>query len=316
MSQVCFAPSENLLLCASWDASLRLYDVDAKRAELVKSMESDAAVLCCAFVDNARAVSGGLDKAVKVFDLAKGDATALGDHDDAVRAVVSSDAHGLVMSGSWDCTIRAWDNRGGGGGSALSTVRMPGKVYSMAMQENKLVASSSGQAVWIFDVRNMSVPLQQRESSLKYQTRCVAIGPGAEGYAMGSIEGRVAIEYFDQDPHVQERKYAFKCHRKGDIIYPVNAIAFHPVHGTFATGGCDGGVNIWDGVNRKRISALDSFPTSVASLAFNHDGSLLAIASSYTFEQGDVEHPPDEIFIHAVEPSEVRPKQRRRGREA
>ena len=37
----------------------------------------------------------------------------------------------------------------------------------------------------------------------------------------------------------QENKYAFKCHRKGDQVFPVNAMAFHPVYGTFATGGCD-----------------------------------------------------------------------------
>lgn len=40
---------------------------------------------------------------------------------------------------------------------------------------------------------------------------------------------------------VQARRYAFKCHRKSDTgrdtVYPVNAIAFHPIHGTFASGG-------------------------------------------------------------------------------
>nr|GEY71150.1 mitotic checkpoint protein BUB3 [Tanacetum cinerariifolium] len=51
--------------------------------------------------------------------------------------------------------------------------------------------------------------------------------------------------------------YAFKCHRKSeagrDIVYPVNAISFHQVCGTFATGGCDGFVNVWDGNNKKRL---------------------------------------------------------------
>lgn len=41
-----------------------------------------------------------------------------------------------------------------------------------------------------------------------------------------------------------------------DVIYPVNAIAFHPKHGTFATGGSDGIVNIWDGANKKRLCQL------------------------------------------------------------
>ena len=45
------------------------------------------------------------------------------------------------------------------------------------------------------------------------------------------------------DPEVQRKKYAFKCHRNKDeeleYVYPVNAIAFHPTHNTFATGGSD-----------------------------------------------------------------------------
>ena len=57
---------------------------------------------------------------------------------------------------------------------------------------------------------------------------------------MSSIEGRVAVEYLDPSQEVQKKKYAFKCHRlKEDGIehvYPVNAISFHSVHNTFATG--------------------------------------------------------------------------------
>ena len=53
------------------------------------------------------------------------------------------------------------------------------------------------------------------------------------GYVLSSIEGRVAVEYFDPSPEVQKKKYAFKCHRiKEDgmeLIYPVNAISFHNV---------------------------------------------------------------------------------------
>lgn len=69
--------------------------------------------------------------------------------------------------------------------------------------------------------------------------------------------GRVAVEYLDPSPEIQKKKYAFKCHRikenGRENIYPVNAIAFHNVHNTFASGGSDGFVNIWDGFNKKRL---------------------------------------------------------------
>ena len=87
-----------------------------------------------------------------------------------------------------------------------------------------------------------------------HQTRCIRTFPNFSGYALSSIEGRVAIEYFDRAQEAQA--YAFKCHRVGTTVFPVNALAFHPTHGTFATGGCDGLVNIWDGTNKKRLCQL------------------------------------------------------------
>ncbi len=94
----------------------------------------------------------------------------------------------------------------------------------------------------------------------------------------------------------------------GDTIYPVNAIVFHPKYGTFATGGCDHTVVTWDGFNKKKIFTLPPFPTSIAALAFSRDGSELAIAASYTYEDGERDHPRDEIFTRAILDQEIRPK--------
>ena len=50
----------------------------------------------------------------------------------------------------------------------------------------------------------------------------------------------MAVEYLDTSDEMQQKKYAFKCHRLKEEgienIFPVNAISFHNVHNTFATG--------------------------------------------------------------------------------
>lgn len=160
----------------------------------------------------------------------------------------------------------------------------------------------------------MTEPEQRRESSLKYQTRCVKAFPDGAGFALSSIEARVAVEYFDPSPEAQAQKYAFKCHRHKnadgvDIAYPVNDMSFHPSFGTFATGGADGMISVWDGQNKKRLCQFHKYPTSIASLDFNRDGTLFAIASSYTHEEGDKPHPNDAIFIR-TNTDEFRPKAR------
>lgn len=65
---------------------------------------------------------------------------------------------------------------------------------------------------------------------------------------------------------------------------------------------------MWDGLNKKKLATLPALPTSIAALAFNHNGSELAIASSYTFEEGEREHPKDEIYIRPMLQSECMPK--------
>lgn len=122
-------------------------------------------------------------------------------------------------------------------------------------------------------------------------TRAIACMPNDAGYASSSIEGRVAVEWFDPSPESQARKYAFKCHRQTneqgiDVVYPVNALAFHPVHGTFASGGGDGFVALWDGVSKRRIRQYQRYASSVSALSFSGDGKFLAVAVSPGFEDG------------------------------
>ena len=158
-------------------------------------------------------------------------------------------------------------------------------------------------------------PWQRRESSLKFMTRAVACMPNDDGYASSSIEGRVAVEWFDPSASSQARKYAFKCHRQPspegvDVVYPVNALAFHPIHGTFASGGGDGFVALWDGVAKRRIRQYQRYPASISGLSFSSDGKYLAVGVSPGFEDGreDFAEGLVKIFIRELGEGEAKGK--------
>ncbi|KAG6620732.1 Mitotic checkpoint protein BUB3 [Phytophthora cinnamomi] len=312
VSCVRFGARSQHLLASSWDATLRVYDGARLRARV----ELEAPVLSCCFGQGeGEAFAGGLDCAVKQVDLATRRVIAtLGTHAAAVRHVGYAPEFGLAVSGGWDGAVKVFDARSGGG-AQLHAAQLPGKVFALDARAHVLAAASSERQLAVFDLRNLARPVLQKESPLKFQTRCVRVFPDLSGVALGSVEGRVALEYLaDDTTDGKRRSYAFKCHRgKEDgqtLIYPVNCIAFHPTHGTFATGGCDGVVNLWDGANKKRITHLRQYPTSIAAMDFSPDGATLAIAASYTYEQGEKDHPNDAIFLHAVQDSEVRPKKK------
>jgi cell cycle arrest protein BUB3 len=311
ISNVRFGPKGEYLLVSSWDSSVKLYD--AIRNQSLLQYNARAAVLDCCFADSFHAASGGLDHQLQYVDLNTRQELILGEHSKPIRAVEYKADSSLIVTGSWDQTIKLWDSRSQN--ACIGTFNQPGRVFTMALSYNRLIVGTSGRNIWIWDVRKMQEPEQRRESSLKHQTRTIRAFIEGDGYALTSTEGRVAMEYFDPSPNIQNKKYAFKCHRlkNGDIeeVYPINAVAFHPILGTFATGGCDGLVNVWDGKNKKRISQFRKYPTSISALSFNHDGSQLAIASSYTHFAKET--PPDlkeQIFIRNIREEEVTPKVR------
>lgn len=207
-------------------------------------------------------------------------------------------------------------------------------------------------------------PWQRRESSLRFMTRAVACMPTDDGYASSSIEGRVAVEWFDDSAESQARKYAFKCHRQTqaladfestagpdhrnggstngaaldeqqqqqqqvDVVYPVNALAFHPVHGTFASGGGDGSVALWDGIAKRRIRQYHRFDGSVMAMQFDGTGRRLAVGVSPGFEDGIEDEDRDRdrrradggggsdgasssvtVYIRLLDPAEAKPKKK------
>eukprot|EP00039_Didymoeca_costata_P001289 m.51271 g.51271 ORF g.51271 m.51271 type:complete len:324 (-) comp10723_c0_seq1:1255-2226(-) len=308
ISALQFSPGPaNVLMASSWDQTIRLYDIASN--VLRSQMHAGAPALDCCFSNPIQGFSGQLDGSIKSYDFNMNAAKDLGKHDDGVKAVEYSSTTGMLISGSWDKTIKVWDPRTK---DCNGTYSLPDKVYTMSTGGDKLIVGTAGRHVWVYDLRKMGDPEQRRESSLKYQTRCIKMATTGDRYVLSSIDGRISVEWIDPSPEVQKKKYAFKCHRVKadgqDTIYPVNCISFHPGYGTFASGGCDGIVNIWDGANKKRLSQFHRYPTSISALAFNHDGKYLAIASSYTYEEGEKDHPADAIYIHETTDAETKPK--------
>ncbi|KAF9257717.1 WD40 repeat-like protein [Marasmius fiardii PR-910] len=293
VSQVKFSPTSNdQLLISSWDTTVRFYDVgdDPGKSQQKCKFDHRAAVLSCCFEDGEHGFSGGLDTAVRYLDFENEKVTVLGSHSDSVSSLVHSAERNSLVTGSWDRTLRFFDHRAAT--AQVSSHETPERVYKMDIVNNTLVVAMASRLFNIYDVRKMDMPAQQRESSLKYMTRSVACMVTGEGYATASVEGRIAVEYFDPSPESQSKKYAFKCHRLTsedgvDHVWPVNSLAFHPVYNTFASAGSDGTVSVWDHKIKKRLRQYPKYNNPVSSVAFSKDGGKLAVATCYTWDEGE-----------------------------
>ncbi|KAI1815788.1 WD40-repeat-containing domain protein [Poronia punctata] len=339
ISSLVFAPnSPSRLLVSSWDKNVYLYETHSNtgaeegghQGTLIRTIEHRAPVMdVCFGGDDDEAFSGGLDCQVLRLDLTTGEQTVLSKHSAPVRRVVFSAAYSLVISASWDNTLHVHNPTGDSRTPPL-TIPLPGKPHAMAASPSKLIVAMTSRLVHIYDLSTLQeglvgqsapAPWQQRESSLKFLTRAVAAMPSDAGYATSSIEGRVAVEFFDASAESQARKYAFKCHRQTqtqtpdaaptDVVYPVNALAFHPTYGTFASGGGDATVALWDADAKRRMKVYQKLPDSVAALAFSGDGRYLAIGVCPGFETGMEDYSGEgrtKIFIRELGENEAVPK--------
>lgn len=300
ISSVAFSPSQSSgihVLSSSWDGTINLYNVD--RNERVLQFEHDGPMMNCVYLGERNAAAGGcIDGRVILYQMEPKKKIIIGNHSGATSCMKFNDFYRLIFSGSWDKTIRVWDPNNPSGKTNI--LQQPGKVYSMDTKGNYLVVGTSERHITLWDIRNLSsqVAEDQRDSYLKYPTRVVRLIT-SESFAVGSIEGRVAIDYIKKSEDDSKKPFAFKCHRvkqtdETEHVFPVNDIALHPTFGTFATGGGDGNIFIWDGARRKRLCQLRQHPAPITSLCFNKTGSYLAFGVSQMLRD-DIEAVPDKF---------------------
>ncbi|XAR65236.1 hypothetical protein NMG60_11009285 [Bertholletia excelsa] len=299
VSRIRFAPKSNNLLISSWDSNLRLYDVDSSVLRLESSSEAGAALLDCCFQNELVAFSAGSDNCIRRYNLDSGVHDEIGQHDDFVSSVEFSDETNQLITAGWDKTIRSWDTRSMNMLDCLNT--NGAEAESVAISGFKLIVAV-GSSVNIYDLRNFKESTHTKELFMGVHIRCVRPIHNSEGFVAGSIDGRIAIEYFNST----DMGYVFWCHPKSKDgrhhVVAVNDIAFNPfISGAFATGDNKGYVLTWDAQSKRRLLQLPRYSSSVASLSYNCGGQLLAVACSHTYkEENEIERPP-QISIHDID---------------
>lgn len=306
LSRVQFAPQSNNLLISSWDSKLRLYDVDSSLLRLEVPAPSQAALLDCCFQTESVAFTAASDGSIIRYDLHSGTNDAIGNHQDIAACVGYSIETCQVISAGLDKKVMSWDVRLA---NPLTLFRnLDAEIESISVSGFDLMVAV-GAAVNIYDLRNFERAVDLKESSMDVGIRCVASTSYTRGYAIGSIDGRVAVE-ISNPLNLNSIRYTFRCHPKTKDgkahLVSVNDIAFNPLMGgTFVTGDNEGYVTAWDAQSKRKVHEFPRYPNSVASLSYNHVGQLLAVASSYTYQEANETEVPPQIFIQKMDGSDI-----------
>lgn len=143
-------------------------------------------------------VSAGADKMAKLYDVATGTPTQVAAHDQPIKCakfINPPNAGEMLVTGSWDKTVKYWDMRAP---QPVASVQMQERVYTMDVSQGLLVVGTAERYINIINLANPTTIFKTIQSPLKWQTRVVSCFPDATGFAVGSIEGRCAIQYVDE----------------------------------------------------------------------------------------------------------------------
>jgi mRNA export factor len=126
-------------------------------------------------------------------------ATQVAAHDQPIRCVRYFETPGsnapMIVTGSWDKSIKYWDLRQA---QPVASVQCQERVYTLDVKKNLLVVGTADRYINVINLSEPTKFYKTIQSPLKWQTRVVSCFPDASGFAVGSIEGRCAIQYVEE----------------------------------------------------------------------------------------------------------------------
>ncbi|CCC67274.1 hypothetical protein NCAS_0A07160 [Naumovozyma castellii] len=287
ISDIVLIDEKSQFLVTAWDGSLSQfeYNPNLKEVRLIKKVVHEYALLCCCYafvLGKLRVYVGTVQGEIFLVDFENsdfkpvlGNSTQLG-----VSKMVNVGNYTFIAS-SWDGILQEIDMQDN---AVIRTTKLENntKVLAMDCVNNLLILALTGKKI-----RWLNLPLNNNdrgevtevETGLKYQVRDIKLTLEGDGYVTSSIDGRVAVEYFEDD----SRNFAFRCHRMNlvdmQFVFPVNSLAFSPASHLLFTGGSDGCVSLWNLETHKKIKQFPKFnENSVVKLACNED--ILVVGTS------------------------------------
>jgi WD40 repeat protein len=219
--------------------------------------------------DRRLALSGGLDRVLRLWDLESGQAVRrLEGHTDGVWGVALSGDGRRALSGSFDNTMRLWDVETG---RELHSYPHPAWVGSVALSPDgrKALSGCSDGVVRLFDLEAKKELLALRGH--KGPLRSVAF----------SADGRRALSGGeDLDVRLWDLTTGMPVRQLRGHTALVLSVAFSPDGRRALSGGCDGTVRLWDVDRGARTGWLRRHPQNVEHVAFSADGRLSLSAGS------------------------------------
>ena len=305
-----------VLGCTSWDGTVRAWQVNNNGNNIQTSplglTNGNAPQLSLSVGADGKVAHGGVCRKVMLWDLQSGASQQVGSHDLAVSSVqycTDNVPQPLVMSGSWDGTVKIWDSRQPTG-NPIKTENFGMPVFDIDAQGSAPLATIClGRKVVVYNLSNLSIVKDHNVSSIiKFGNRCIRNCPDQTAFVVGSHEGRLG-HHDIKGPNATTTSalpaVVFKAHNIEHsstkfTMFQTNFCAYlKPMRGRvpdwlLVSGGGDGFMRIWRPSSKSRVAEVDPVmsianPTEALPISagdVSADMSMVAVGHSYDWAMG------------------------------
>lgn len=242
--------------------------------------------LDCASVkrDSDRIASIDLDNNVNIFSKSKSGFVSSFQIEQAKGLFQLANTDSVLIASDRNRFLYLFDDKTNKVSASYKTDK---QMTQMKVIDNKSLVCPDKETITFYDIRQMAKPYLAIANMMKTEIASIGCIP-KEAMLYGSIEGKIAVEYFDTSKSLN---YSFKCHRiETDTkikVYSVNAIEYDSTNDLFYSGGSDGFVYCWNNKKRKKLFKCEQYSEPISHLAIKASKGILAIGLSWLNEDGN-----------------------------